>query len=205
MKALIFAVGLLPLVATAGQKIDEQINVPASKRIFIDNQRGDVRVEGWDKAELKISGELDDKAKGYRLEVEDDRIEFIVKMPRSGNLGWNTDWTNNFSTGLTATYSGSYNTAQLSDSYKQISVGKECESCEVVGVYVPVYKDYKFESRIMLALNARWEYKLSRSQSIEVSLDISNLLNIRTHSIIEGDTGVEPGRMFWLGLSYNYE
>ncbi len=132
-------------------------------------------------------------------------IKTNFARPVSGNLGWNTDWTNNFSTGLTATYSGSYNTAQLSDSYKQISVGKECESCEVVGVYVPVYKDYKFESRIMLALNARWEYQLSRSQSIEVSLDISNLLNIRTHSIIEGDTGVEPGRMFWLGLSYNYE
>ena len=89
MKALILAMSMLPLMAVAGQKIDEQISVPANKRIFIDNQRGDIRVEGWDKAELKISGELDDKAQGYRLEVENDRIEFIVKMPRSQNYGWN--------------------------------------------------------------------------------------------------------------------
>lgn len=89
MKALILAMSMLPLMAVAGQKIDEQISVPANKRIFIDNQRGDVRVEGWDKAELKISGELDDKAQGYRLEVENDRIEFIVKMPRNQNYGWN--------------------------------------------------------------------------------------------------------------------
>ena len=90
MKALIFVIGLMPLLAVAGEKIDEQINVPANKSIFIDNQRGDVRIEGWDKAELKISGELDDKAEGYRLEVKDDRIEFIVKMPRSSNFGWNS-------------------------------------------------------------------------------------------------------------------
>ena len=90
MKALILAMSMLPLMAVAGQKIDEQISVPANKRIFIDNQRGDIRVEGWDKAELKISGELDDKAQGYRLEVENDRIEFIVKMPRSQNYGWNS-------------------------------------------------------------------------------------------------------------------
>lgn len=88
MKAFVIALGLLPLMAVAGEKIDETINVPVNKRIFIDNQRGDVRVEGWDKAELKISGELDDKAQGYRLEIEGDRIEFIVKMPRTTSSGW---------------------------------------------------------------------------------------------------------------------
>tara|TARA_Y100000782_G_scaffold112307_1_gene142189 strand:+ start:468 stop:1436 length:969 start_codon:yes stop_codon:yes gene_type:complete len=88
MKLLVLTLGLLPLMAMAGQTINEQIDVPANKRIFIENQRGDVRIEGWDKPQLKIEGELDDKAQGYRLEVEGSRVEFVVKMPR--NLGaWN--------------------------------------------------------------------------------------------------------------------
>lgn len=88
MKAVILALGLLPLLASAGEKIDEQINVPANKRIFIDNQRGDIRIEGWNKPKLKISGELDDEAQGYRLEVKEGRIEFIVQMPRETSSDW---------------------------------------------------------------------------------------------------------------------
>lgn len=89
MKTLLLALTLLPFLATAGEKINEQIEVPANKRIFIDNQRGDIRIEGWDKPQLQITGELDDKAQGYRLEEQNGRIEFIVKMPRNNN-GWNS-------------------------------------------------------------------------------------------------------------------
>ncbi|HEA15710.1 MAG TPA: hypothetical protein ENH88_04525 [Pseudoalteromonas prydzensis] len=88
MKTLLLALTLLPFLATAGEKINEQIEVPVNKRIFIDNQRGDVRIEGWDKPQLQITGELDDKAQGYRLEDQGGRIEFVVKMPRNNN-GWN--------------------------------------------------------------------------------------------------------------------
>ena len=63
MKLLALTLGLLPLMAMAGQTINEQIDIPANKRIFIENQRGDVRIEGWDKPVLKIEGELDDKAR----------------------------------------------------------------------------------------------------------------------------------------------
>ena len=87
MKLLALTLGLLPLMAMAGQTINEQVDIPANKRIFIENQRGDVRIEGWDKPVLKIEGELDDKADGYRLDVEGSRVEFIVKMPRNIS-GW---------------------------------------------------------------------------------------------------------------------
>ena len=46
MKLLALTLGLLPLMAMAGQTINEQIDVPVNKRIFIENQRGDVRIEG---------------------------------------------------------------------------------------------------------------------------------------------------------------
>ncbi|MEO2267923.1 DUF4097 family beta strand repeat-containing protein [Pseudoalteromonas pernae] len=88
MKALAYTLALVPCLALAGEKIDEQISVPADGRIFIDNQRGDIIIKGWDKASLQIKGELDDKAEGYTLETRGQRTDFIVKMPKKYNSGW---------------------------------------------------------------------------------------------------------------------
>ncbi|KPW01291.1 DUF4097 family beta strand repeat-containing protein [Pseudoalteromonas sp. P1-11] len=86
MKAILLGLSLLPLSVLAGEKIDKQIEVPSGGTIFIENQRGDVNITGWDKNEFKVSGELDDKAEGFELKTTGDKTEFIVKMPR--NLGW---------------------------------------------------------------------------------------------------------------------
>jgi len=86
MKAILLGLSLLPLSALAGDKIDKQIDVPSGGTIFIENQRGDVQITGWDKNEFKVSGELDDKAQGFELKTTGAKTEFIVKMP--SNLGW---------------------------------------------------------------------------------------------------------------------
>ncbi|TMP06997.1 hypothetical protein CWC11_07000 [Pseudoalteromonas sp. S3178] len=86
MKAILLGLSLLPLSVLAGDKIDKQIEVPSGGTIFIENQRGDVHITGWDKNEFKVSGELDDKAQGFELKTTGDKTEFIVKMP--SNLGW---------------------------------------------------------------------------------------------------------------------
>ncbi|MBQ4858801.1 DUF4097 family beta strand repeat-containing protein [Pseudoalteromonas sp. MMG007] len=86
MKAILLGLSLLPLSVLAGDKIDKQIDVPSGGTIFIENQRGDVQITGWDKNEFKVSGELDDKAQGFELKTTGDKTEFIVKMP--SNLGW---------------------------------------------------------------------------------------------------------------------
>ncbi|MCQ8890709.1 DUF4097 family beta strand repeat-containing protein [Pseudoalteromonas carrageenovora] len=86
MKATLLGLSLLPLSVLAGDKIDKQIEVPSGGTIFIENQRGDVQITGWDKNEFKVSGELDDKAQGFELKTTGEKTEFIVKMP--SNLGW---------------------------------------------------------------------------------------------------------------------
>ena len=134
-----------------------------------------------------------------------DTLKANFGRPVTANFGWNTDWTNTFSTGLTATYSGSYTTAIKSSSDQRIGIGSECTTCEAVEIFVPKYEAHTFDSRIMFALSSRWDYQISQSQSLEVRLDISNLFNARSHAITEGNSGIEPGRMFWLGVSYNYE
>lgn len=134
-----------------------------------------------------------------------DTLKANFGRPITANFGWNTDWTDTFSTGLTATYSGSYTTAIKSSSDQRIGIGSECSTCEAVEIFVPKYEAHTFDSRIMFALSSRWNYQISQSQSLEVRLDISNLFNARSHAITEGNSGIEPGRMFWLGVSYNYE
>ncbi|MCQ8882062.1 TonB-dependent receptor plug domain-containing protein [Pseudoalteromonas shioyasakiensis] len=134
-----------------------------------------------------------------------DTLKANFGRPVTANFGWNTNWTDTFSTGLTATYSGSYTTAIKSSSDQQIGVGSECTTCEAVEIFVPKYEAHTFDSRIMFALNSRWNYQISQSQSLEFRLDVSNLFNARSHAVTEGNSGIEPGRMFWLGVSYNYE
>ncbi|MEM5510578.1 DUF4097 family beta strand repeat-containing protein [Pseudoalteromonas sp. AS71] len=89
MKAILLGLSLFPLAVFAGEKIDKQIDVPNGGTIFIENQRGDIHITGWDKNEFKVSGELDDKAEGYELKTNGDKTQFIVKMPRKSN------WSNN--------------------------------------------------------------------------------------------------------------
>ena len=134
-----------------------------------------------------------------------DTLKANFGRPVTANFGWNTNWTDTFSTGLTATYSGSYTTAIKSSSDQQIGIGSECTTCEAVEIFVPKYEAHTFDSRIMFALSSRWNYQISQSQSVEFRLDVSNLFNARSHAITEGNSGIEPGRMFWLGVSYNYE
>ncbi|WP_166115039.1 DUF4097 family beta strand repeat-containing protein [Pseudoalteromonas sp. Z9A5] len=91
MKAILLGLSLFPLVVFAGEKIDKQIDVPNGGTIFIENQRGDINITGWDKNVFKVSGELDDKADGYELKTSGDKTEFIVKIPRKMSWGNNGD------------------------------------------------------------------------------------------------------------------
>jgi hypothetical protein len=134
-----------------------------------------------------------------------DTLKANFGRPVTANFGWNANWTDTFSTGLTATYSGSYTTAIKSSNDQRIGIGNECATCGSTDIYISKYEAHTFDARIIFALSSRWEYQVSQSQSLEVRLDISNLFNARSHAITEGNSGIEPGRMFWLGVSYNYE
>ena len=99
-----------------------------------------------------------------------DTLKANFGRPVTANFGWNTDWTDTFSTGLTATYSGSYTTAIKSSSDQRIGIGSECTTCEAVEIFVPKYEATLFDSRIMFALSSRWDYQISQSQSDEFAL-----------------------------------
>ncbi|OHU86173.1 MULTISPECIES: DUF4097 family beta strand repeat-containing protein [Pseudoalteromonas] len=88
MRALLAGLALLPLTTFAGQSIDEKISLPKQGKVFIENQRGVITIKTWDEDSFKVTGTLDEKAKGYKLETNGSVTEFIVQMPNQYR-GWN--------------------------------------------------------------------------------------------------------------------
>lgn len=88
MKKLLTGLLFFPVACFAGEAIDKQISVPTNGKIVIENQRGEVDIKSWDKSEFKVTGSLDDIAKGYKLENNGSVTEFIVEMPKRYK-GWN--------------------------------------------------------------------------------------------------------------------
>jgi hypothetical protein len=67
MKKYILLVSLV-LFSTAGwsgETIDETLDVKPEGRIYIELVRGDIVIKGWNKNQVKVSGELDDEAEDY--------------------------------------------------------------------------------------------------------------------------------------------
>ena len=50
----------------AGETINETIETSAKGEVFLDVMNGKVTIKSWDKNEVKISGELDEKAEARR-------------------------------------------------------------------------------------------------------------------------------------------
>ncbi|GAA6150949.1 DUF4097 family beta strand repeat-containing protein [Pseudoteredinibacter isoporae] len=79
---LTFGLAVLSSAAIAGQSIEKTLDAESDGRVYIDNMRGNITIIGWDKNQVKVSGELDDEAEGYEFERQGQRVVFEVDMPR---------------------------------------------------------------------------------------------------------------------------
>ena len=79
----------------AGEKIDQVVNTTNDGRVSIDVMNGKVKIRTWDKNEVRVAGELDDAAEGYRFEsTESGRVLFKVEMPKRRWGSWKDDGSN---------------------------------------------------------------------------------------------------------------
>ena len=99
MKTLLKPTMTLSLIATmltsvsawAGEKINETLSAQAKGDVVIEVESGRVEIKTWNKNEVKVAGELDDDAEGYKFVADGDRVIFKVEMPeRRWNSGWNS-------------------------------------------------------------------------------------------------------------------
>lgn len=89
-RPILLTAALLMLAAApalAGRKtIDEKRSVDADARIRVENLAGSITVTGWDRKEVEIRGELDEKAEELRIEGGGAELTIEVKYPRRKNL-----------------------------------------------------------------------------------------------------------------------
>ena len=77
--------GALP--ARAGTPIEETVSASPDGHVRIDNLSGTVRIEGWDRDEISITGTLGDGAEGVDVDRDENEVVIEVVLPsRSRNV-----------------------------------------------------------------------------------------------------------------------
>jgi len=66
---------------TANEKVDKALQVQSDGVVEISNIRGIVKVKGWDKDQVAVTGTLDDLAEGITFENKDKVTLIKVEMP----------------------------------------------------------------------------------------------------------------------------
>jgi len=93
LRALASTTVALAIAATAGwsDDIDETRPFEAGGRVIVDNLAGTVRVEGWDRDEIRVTGELGRRVERVDFEVDGDRARIEVVIPRRARNVGGTD------------------------------------------------------------------------------------------------------------------
>lgn len=80
----------LSMSVSAGERVDETKAASADGFVRITVIRGDLDIEGWDRNEIRVRGELDDKTEEFIFEVTGDDAMIEVRLPRNLN-GWSSN------------------------------------------------------------------------------------------------------------------
>jgi DUF4097 and DUF4098 domain-containing protein YvlB len=90
MKVLkLMAICLLVATATAwgGEAVDRTLAADKDAVIEIENLSGSLRITGWDRNEIRVTGTLGDDVEELRFEGERDRFQIEVEVPESRGFG----------------------------------------------------------------------------------------------------------------------
>lgn len=205
---------LLPVFCTgwAGEPIDRSVPAQPDGVLLIENVRGSVLVEGWDRAEVEITGELDSDAERIDVTSENGRVEvrvildwnrrageaeLIVKAPRGNRLEVETS-----SAEITVVdFDGAQRITTTSGEVTSMSSGKELAIKSVSGD-IKVSGDGTTTRSVITSMNGELEIMgvsgdvRARSVSGDVILtgqDISQLHVSSTSGDLEIVAGVAPG------------
>lgn len=86
MKSILLCTGLLLTPLAWAESVDQIHSLNADARVEVSNLRGEIRVVGSERSDLRISGEIGEGAKGLIVEGGADRLEIRVDYPNS--QGW---------------------------------------------------------------------------------------------------------------------
>ena len=70
----------------AGEKINQSLSVNATGKVFVEIPRGLVNIQGWDKQEIMVQGELEDTARSLIFKTRKDKT--LIKIHNKGHQSW---------------------------------------------------------------------------------------------------------------------
>lgn len=86
--AVVCALLLAASSAWAGTPINETRALDPDGRIEIDNLKGRIDVEAWDRPEVKITGSLGEGVEKFEIDGNERRLRVRVKYPNRGGFGF---------------------------------------------------------------------------------------------------------------------
>lgn len=79
-----FYLGLMGNVFAA-ESIDKQLSISSETQLQIKIQRGEVQIQSWDKAQVSVTGTLDELSEGFIFEQKGNSLNIEDKMPHHYN------------------------------------------------------------------------------------------------------------------------
>jgi len=80
---LLMAIALASSAAWAGESVDVTKSASATPTVEIENLAGSVKIHGWDREEIKVTGVLGDDTDGLDFSGSNDNFDIEVEIPDS--------------------------------------------------------------------------------------------------------------------------
>lgn len=77
---LLILIFLFSSTLIAGEKIDKKLDVPEQGELEIQNNRGKIRVTGWDKNIIRVKGRLDDLTEDFIFSTKNGKTTIDVRL-----------------------------------------------------------------------------------------------------------------------------
>jgi len=90
-KLTLIVLGLLFAAPAAAEEVDRTLDAASDGSVDISNISGSVIVEGWDRGEVRVTGELGKNVEELIFERSGDRVTVKVKVPKRGGRGIASD------------------------------------------------------------------------------------------------------------------
>src|SRR5687768_9850914 len=88
------ALALLLPAAQAATPFDETRKLQPDARVSLDNLKGRIEVDTWDRAEIRITGQRGDGTKALLIEGDEAELKVKIEYPEGGGSwfgGWGSD------------------------------------------------------------------------------------------------------------------
>ena len=177
---------------------DDHTNRETLNYSYNDDELVFLRTEYFNqKGELKTTYDLVTRH-DINLERQD------ANRPIVANLSWAGYW-DNWKFSAYARFNGKQDAVYPTGQTNSLSDANDiCDGCAPGKREYPVYRLTERPSFWLLSGSVKYNWQLPNKAQVTLSFDGENLLNKRTYQVSPYTTGLELGRRFWLGISYDY-